>query len=964
MSTRARLKAVLLILLLASLEVWAAPPDLTDGESFWARSLAVPESNQARSFDCTSHSFANFTTIEGVTGLSEQGSAFSFDLGVGPAVLAWGNSASNNDGRLNGTGFTFDSNSVSGHIGNALEFDGVSGQHVDCGTDGSLSMNSGEAGLTLSLWVKMPFWHPTGGGNQAALVGRHVTDYLLTTDGGNEKRFRFWKSDGAGGYESFAADCTDTFAYSAWNHIAVTFDAATRSAVIYCNGDPKGSSTMSSAALYNADRSFTIGKDVSGNSVFEGAMDDVRVYNRPLSAPEISDLYGGGEPAEGLIGHWKLDEVAGTLAADSAHTTDLGAVEAMWQERNDVVLEVEQNPAPPTPTTFKVKLWANGEPHPEGGEVTRTLAGTGGTLTFEQSPSSVFPTPDGFRLEIEGEAGTTVTISQVKLKRDLYECYARREFVIPAGEVWRAVADMSIADDLLWFRRSRMQARLYINGQLVQRRGTRGYLYHTAPVDISDFLITSPVADRTNCVAIYGCRVNDMPFLLFQSRILMTDGSVVEVETDSGWRIHDSATAGWNEVGYDDSGWASASNSRRVLANIRTFSDALCLPGYGGPLFLQPFDGRKQFIYTEGEDVELQVRVPAGLEGDDSTVLHYYFGEADTEGNTTAISDEEVSAYTQSDDDLLFTIDLGDALDHGVYTVSLELRVDGSLEATRQREPLMVLRRHDTIPIEGASYTEGLDLTLEHSIDFTDPAETDWVEAIAPVGGGTATGVTSPKIVHQYGLTYREVTADTRGSFFSYRIGEPGTGDSFAHPGDWYLLELDYPDDADRLIEMSLTNKSEGIHQNTKAGVGALTGRSIRKTFRMKTLRCVFVADTGPHSIDIVNSEEGFPAAAAALRVYHITGGLPSVRMGESRSFGIHTERVFYTSGIGNLFGPPRVLRESESLMTRNLIDLVWMEKTADRFTQYLRFAGQNNVILGGYQYSHDNSPALAASDV
>ena len=60
-----------------------------------------------------------------------------------------------------------------------------------------------------------------------------------------------------------------------------------------------------------------------GGAALDGTLDDVRVYNRALSASEISDLYAAGLalgfPSSGLI-HWRmLNETAGsTTTADSA----------------------------------------------------------------------------------------------------------------------------------------------------------------------------------------------------------------------------------------------------------------------------------------------------------------------------------------------------------------------------------------------------------------------------------------------------------------------------------------------------------------------------------------------------------------------------------------------------------------------------------------------------------------------
>jgi len=58
------------------------------------------------------------------------------------------------------------------------------------------------------------------------------------------------------------------------------------------------------------------------NLGFGGKIDDVRIYNRALSAADIMTLYtstGGasGDINSNLAGYWKLDDANGNLAADS-----------------------------------------------------------------------------------------------------------------------------------------------------------------------------------------------------------------------------------------------------------------------------------------------------------------------------------------------------------------------------------------------------------------------------------------------------------------------------------------------------------------------------------------------------------------------------------------------------------------------------------------------------------------------
>jgi hypothetical protein len=67
------------------------------------------------------------------------------------------------------------------------------------------------------------------------------------------------------------------------------------------------------------------------HSYFLGALADVRVWNRPLSAAEVGDLYLSGiVPRNGLVAEYRLDEGVGTVAHDTAGAHDGTIVGAAW----------------------------------------------------------------------------------------------------------------------------------------------------------------------------------------------------------------------------------------------------------------------------------------------------------------------------------------------------------------------------------------------------------------------------------------------------------------------------------------------------------------------------------------------------------------------------------------------------------------------------------------------------------
>ena len=81
----------------------------------------------------------------------------------------------------------------------------------------------------------------------------------------------------------------------AWYFVAATRDSATGELAVYVNGARTGSSVFSAVPNTQA-VPLRIGMSyyVPSGEYFKGAIDDVRIYNRALSAQEIQQLYLGG----------------------------------------------------------------------------------------------------------------------------------------------------------------------------------------------------------------------------------------------------------------------------------------------------------------------------------------------------------------------------------------------------------------------------------------------------------------------------------------------------------------------------------------------------------------------------------------------------------------------------------------------------------------------------------------------
>lgn len=572
-----------------------------------------------------------------------------------------------------------------------------------------------------------------------------------------------------------------------------------------------------------------------------------------------------------------------------------------------------------------------------------------------QLPSATLttiPTPDGLEIVIQAPKGTRFEIEWLKMVQPRAEGYMRKEFVLPSGKIWKAVADVGSFNRRWFFGVNRIDSVLYVNGQEVPRNWIGG-LYATAPVDLSPYLRSG-----TNCLGFYGYRLHPSAssFNYIQGAIIMESGAIVTVRTDNTWSYAPEKTERWNQPGFNDGSWTNI-RAGMMLAEVMQNMP----PTYPGYLEIRnPY--KSDLYYTDTREVLVNVLVPRGL-ADRQPVVEYRLCRVDANGADAAeVVTGQQTFYEAQDISLFYRLNLG-RCDRGVYTLALRLLdSDGKIIEEREREPLVVLRQKPLREIEGTNYKEGLDLELEDTIDFTNPKDPHpWMEAVSAGASRPTTGVDNPLIVEKGGLMYRETTGKTRSSFFSYRLGE------FKHPGDFYLLELEYPDDADRIVEVMLSTKKPKVWSNSQSGVGAETGGKFHKTGKMQTLSWIHVADPGIHSVDIINSVNNWPAAAKLLKIYHIRGDLPAVKGGASRRYGIYTESCHRDGGFGMNFGvgQPRSQADVDkdlkelSLMQRYIKDLAWMEQSCDRYMQYLKFAGQNIHFMGCFQYDDNADPVI-----
>jgi hypothetical protein len=197
-----------------------------------------------------------------------------------------------NSGQL--TNMATRTSSVVGKIGQALKFDGLN-DYVNMGNTVDQDTNN----LTISVWVRK-----TTSSNLDVILGKadNVTPiasagFRLWTSLGND--IRFTAHDGVD-TDSFIYSPSPPISNGEWNHMVISWVKGS-DPLFYWNGVLTAcfSSCTSSQfpvidSLSNANN-FVIGARSSGGAYFNnGSIDDVRIYNRALSATEIKQLYNMG----------------------------------------------------------------------------------------------------------------------------------------------------------------------------------------------------------------------------------------------------------------------------------------------------------------------------------------------------------------------------------------------------------------------------------------------------------------------------------------------------------------------------------------------------------------------------------------------------------------------------------------------------------------------------------------------
>ncbi len=637
-----------------------------------------------------------------------------------------------------------------------------------------------------------------------------------------------------------------------------------------------------------------------------------------------------------------------------------------------------------------------------------TFSLTQGVNTVAARRPVNFTCPAGIQIKCAGGArpGQSLQIDKISFSADVWSAYFRRELVLPADDpVWRAIGSVEALGGQYYGNNT-----LYINGREAAPAGlVRKFTFHTQynieRVDIAPWL-----RPGTNSIELCVRMAGNQAFAYgwFQGAVVLNSGRQVLLDSGAGWKWRADGQAEWAELpvwnrgqpalaGYVPSG--TAGNDRRFTTKI-----IYDRPASDGRLVVEHPADNKLFFRAE-TNATVAVRIPSGYAGAKPEVkwelLHYVHSESRLEPAHA----DAVDKFSRQDDSLVFRLELP-ALPPGIYLLQAALECGGKLVEQNDPEPLVFLAPLKMEAVAGDSYEQGMDLELETTVDFTNPAdphpsiETDAAPDLLKtamhkrhvLSSEFISAVETPAIVERHGLKYRE-TSTNNWAQFSCLV-------EFQHPGDFYLLALEYPDDAERWMAMACIpsiyiyrEPTNAVYDNipnhlsSKCAPGVWTGGKYPVSNRMLDLKWLYVPDPGAHALNLINLKPGCAAAASQLKIYHVRGRLPALAtpalpLAQQRKIGQLTEAdyanhpnhyLYLMSGRGfyknfacswqraDVFAQHRRALGAKAMPVLEMCALLAKYKeSCERFAEYMRFAGLNLHVMGCLQYNNENTPYLS----
>lgn len=181
--------------------------------------------------------------------------------------------------------------------------------------------------MTFSAWVR-PLDIVTNSGNRDTIWGSSNASgqFQLEISGGNEAGRNRIVVIVPGSY--VAETINDILKPREWQHIVYTRNGTGDTHAFYVNGVSVSRGVSQSPTLDFTDGASVklIGARTTTGQFLGGTLDELRLWNRTLSAQEVAQLYAGAFSRQNLVAEYLFDEGAGPTANDTSGNTNHGTI--------------------------------------------------------------------------------------------------------------------------------------------------------------------------------------------------------------------------------------------------------------------------------------------------------------------------------------------------------------------------------------------------------------------------------------------------------------------------------------------------------------------------------------------------------------------------------------------------------------------------------------------------------------
>lgn len=239
-----------------------------------------------------------------------------------------------NDGTVTGATLAADRKAQSNR---AYSFDGV----ANVISFGDITLVDGLSAVSFGGWINpVNYGEGTAASNVASILAKGTFSGVNTNS-----ILAYFQGDGAGGNNfsvnvdvgtalgGVSVSAQSNIPTSAWTHFMATW-ASGETVKLYLNGAYVTQGGITTGTIVNIAQALKFGSsDYGSEDFYQGSIDDVRIYNRALSAAEVTALYNSYDPGvavstlqKGLVGHWKFDSNAQDSTPNSNDGTLNGSV--------------------------------------------------------------------------------------------------------------------------------------------------------------------------------------------------------------------------------------------------------------------------------------------------------------------------------------------------------------------------------------------------------------------------------------------------------------------------------------------------------------------------------------------------------------------------------------------------------------------------------------------------------------